>query len=217
VAEFTRITSHLWVGRHPTRDEAVEIAHAGATHAIDLRGEPSANGPSEHAEPDLWAGTGVRYTYVPMRDDGSPIPAQKYADATSAVAAAIDAGGTVFLYCKAGHSRSPSVAYAYLRRQGMSASQAWSAVARRRSADRQYVPSADRYLAGIGIGPDDVGRPVHGTGTTVISTLYGLLDGPHAALKKAVALLAGGTLVVGGIALVASKVGSRPQPMDTED
>jgi protein tyrosine phosphatase (PTP) superfamily phosphohydrolase (DUF442 family) len=152
MADFTRITPRLWVGSHPTRADAQAIARAGATYAVDVRGEPSANGPPEVPEPQLWEGTGVRYASVPMRDNGTPIPAAKYAEAVALIESAIRSGGTVILYCAAGENRSPSVAYAYLRKTGLSPEAAWAAVAQRRIARRQYVPCADRYLAGIGIG-----------------------------------------------------------------
>jgi hypothetical protein len=70
-------------------------------------------------------------------------------------------------------------------------------------------------LGGGGGGP--LGDALGGAQDAVQGLLGSLLGGPHAALKKGLALLAGGALVVGGIALVANKIGSRPQPMDTED
>ena len=149
--DITQITPSLYVGSNPSRTDALQIARAGITHVVDLRGEPTANGPAESEGSAKWAGTGVRYLYVPMRDNGSPIPASKYATAVDAIESAIRAGGKVLVHCSAGQYRSPSVAYAYLRKTGIPADAAWALIARRRGANRQYVGCVARYLAEIGV------------------------------------------------------------------
>lgn len=163
VADITQITSKLWVGSHPSSpDDIRAIVNRGITLAVDVRGQPSActsgslrapGGVPERPEPDHWAGSGASYVYVPACDNGTMIPASTYAQAVDAIESEIQRGGVVLVYCAAGHDRSPSFIYAYLRKTGLSKADAWTQILSvRRGASRQYESSADRYLVTIGIG-----------------------------------------------------------------
>lgn len=139
------ITPRIAIGSQPQASWIPAMQRAGITDVLDLRGEPSQN---EQPMGALYAGTGIRYFYLPMHDDGRPQPAEVYNRGVQIITTVLAVPGRkILVHCAAGQYRSPSMVYAYLRTIGLSPAQAWSKIVSHRSAARdQYVSSAEASL-----------------------------------------------------------------------
>lgn len=161
--DISWVTPRVAVSSNPQPSWVPSMVRQGITDVLDLRGEPAANGEAEIPEPQLYAGTSIRYHYVPMRDNGSRIPAAKYVEGVNVIKQVLASGGKILVHCAAGQSRSPSMVYAYLRSQGASHDEAWTQIHTARPVAReQYFSSADAALPQIVATPPSTGVPVAG-------------------------------------------------------
>ena len=142
MADFVWITPRLAIGSVPDASWLPAMRRAGITDVLDLRGEPTAH---ERPMPEVYDSTGIRYFYLPMLDRGGPQPPSAYQKGVALIRAVLaQPGRKILVHCAAGVSRSPSMAYAYLRSLGQSPQEAWNMVTRARpQADDQYVASAE--------------------------------------------------------------------------
>lgn len=117
----------VWIGRRLDDDEAAGALRDGVTAVLDLTCEFS------EATPLL----GVKYRNIPVLDLTSPT-IEQLREAIQFITRQVTAGGTVYLHCKIGYSRSAAVVGAYLLTAGLAAS-AEEAVARLRSVRPSIV------------------------------------------------------------------------------
>ena len=103
---WDEVTPNLWIGRTLTAREAAAALGAGVTAILDLTAElPEARPFARHPH----------YRNLPILDLTAPTCAQ-LDEAVAFIDAHARAGGTVYVHCKAGYSRSAAVAAAYLLR-----------------------------------------------------------------------------------------------------
>jgi hypothetical protein len=109
MADFNLVTARLATGAAISNAADVqELAAAGITHVLDLRGEFD-DGP-------LLAGSGLAYLWNGVIDDGQPKPSSWYQTSLAfAVQAYSQLGTCLYCHCAAGINRGPSTAYAVLR------------------------------------------------------------------------------------------------------
>lgn len=146
------ITDRIALGPQPSASDIPAMHRQGITDVLDVRGEPHAG---DQPMGDVYAGSEIRYHYVPMWDRG--IVAATQAEATQiykrgvqVIADVIGDEGRVLVHCSAGQYRSPSMVYAYLRCTGLSHDQAWNKiVAARPVVHDQYVRFADAALPSL--------------------------------------------------------------------
>ena len=106
-----RHRSHAWdeatpgllMGRVLTRSESGDLVEAGATAVLDLTAEFSEPGPLRALD----------YRNLALLDLTAP-SAEQLQEAVDFVADRIEAGGTVYVHCKVGYSRTATVVGAYL-------------------------------------------------------------------------------------------------------
>ena len=139
---FDFITERLAVGQKIDNQEFADaLKAAGITHAVNLFGE---------AEP-VWAGPSLSFP-SPQDDDGTPRRPEVVLACVRYAFDAIRDGGKVYVHCQWGIGRAPSVAYAILRRFGLTREEAAALVnaKRPRAATwgwEKYIPSIEDALA----------------------------------------------------------------------
>lgn len=101
----------LWIGRVPTAAEAAALAAQGVQRVLDLTAEFSA--PARLRELD--------YLNLPLLDLTAPTPAQ-LERGVAFIRAGLARGEPVYVYCKAGYSRSAALVGAALLADGRCAS-----------------------------------------------------------------------------------------------
>ena len=100
---WDRVAPGVWVGRVLDEPEAMQAVREGVTAVIDLTGE------FDEARP-LRA---RRYLHLPILDLTAPTPAQ-LDEAVAFLRGEKACGGTTYIHCKIGYSRSAAVAGAWL-------------------------------------------------------------------------------------------------------
>lgn len=105
---FSRVTPQLYVGPQFNARGKRALEQEGITAVVNLRTEfdDAAHG---LAFP--------HYCYLPTIDDDSPSPAH-FQQGVDFIQTQIAAGGKVYIHCKAGVGRAPTLAAAYLIDQG---------------------------------------------------------------------------------------------------
>ena len=122
LAYNSRITPHIWVGPQFNDRGRRYLQRQGVNGSVNLRVEydDAANGLAlDH------------YCYLPTVDDDCPSPAhfQKGVDFIRSV---VQAGGQVYIHCKAGVGRAPTLAAAYFIAEGMTVDEAVALIKRTR-------------------------------------------------------------------------------------
>ncbi len=102
------VTPHLVLGRRLSDAEARAQIERGVGAVLDLTAECSAPRPFRS----------IAYRNLPILDLTVPTPAQ-LADAVNFIRAQASEGRRTYLHCKLGHSRSATVAAAYLIAEGL--------------------------------------------------------------------------------------------------
>ena len=134
---FDFITPALVVGQKiDTQELADALAAAGVTRVINLwSGIP---------EP-LWKGDVLT---LKQEDDGTPRPKDQILAAV-AYAASVPEGQVLYVHCQWGIGRAPAMAYAILRRRGMSREEATRLIVEKRpkaTSWQHYIPSIEEAL-----------------------------------------------------------------------
>ena len=146
LAYNSRITPHIWVGPQFNARGKRYLEAQGVNGSVNLRVEfdDAANGLAlEH------------YCYLPTVDDDCPSPEhfQKGVDfIRSVVQEGGQEGGQVYIHCKAGVGRAPTLAAAYLVAEGMTVEEAIALIKRRRPFITITPPQMEalhRYAAAI--------------------------------------------------------------------
>jgi rhodanese-related sulfurtransferase len=115
----------LRMGAAPSRRAARRLARAGVTHAIDLRSR-------EHgAAVTIWPEDVFTHSY-PL-DEYEAADVADLRQVSSDVASLIAQGEVVYVHCRAGVQRAPTVACAVLMQMGWSLADAYRVVSSRRA------------------------------------------------------------------------------------
>jgi dual specificity MAP kinase phosphatase len=135
VLRYSRITPQLYVGPQFNAAGKRALEREGITAVVNLRTEfdDAAHG---LAFP--------RYCYLPTVDDDSPSP-EHFQRGVDFIQAQIAAGGKVYIHCKAGVGRAPTLAAAYLVAQGDSLD---AAIARIKQA-RPFITITPAQMAAL--------------------------------------------------------------------
>ena len=144
----TRVEPGIWIGGVPSRRRWRELRGAGVTAAVCLLRE----GP-----PPRWTGSGEQLLWLPVTDEHAPSQ-QQLATGCAFLDAAREQGRTVFIFCRAGVGRAPTLYLAWRARSGVETLDA--AIARLRAA-RPGLSLTPRQLTALrswsGLKPEAVG------------------------------------------------------------
>lgn len=107
---FSRITDRIYIGTNFCCDMhfAPELLERGVTYDLSL----------EEDRVDAPLG-GAAYLWLPIKDGHAPTE-QQFAMGTSFIDAAVRTGRRVYVHCKNGHGRAPTMVAAYFIKTGMS-------------------------------------------------------------------------------------------------
>lgn len=114
---WDRIDPHVIVGAFPFARDVAEMSREGVTGVVNTCEEYS--GPLHQ-----YSRSGIEQFHMPTTDFTHP-SADDVANATEFIQRHVQAGGTVYIHCKAGRARSATVAMAWLmKHRGMTADEA---------------------------------------------------------------------------------------------
>ena len=116
------LPGRVLAGEHPSRAGSSTLHGQGFTHCVDLTGARD--------QLPAYAVPGAVHLQHPIADFGVPTVDGMRAT-LHAVLAALDAGGTVYLHCKAGIGRTGTVAACLLVEHGHTAEEALALLARK--------------------------------------------------------------------------------------
>lgn len=114
VVRYSTVTSQLWVGPQYRRWGKSVLERRGVTAGVNLRIE------FDDAEHGLAL---ADYCHLPTIDDDG-LTADNFESGVAFIREQVMRGGTVYIHCKAGVGRAPTMAAAYLIAEGMSADEA---------------------------------------------------------------------------------------------
>ena len=122
LAYNSRITPHLWVGPQFNARGKRYLERRGVNGSVNLRVEfdDAANGLAF-----------ANYCYLPTVDDDCPSP-EHFQKGVDFIRSVVQGGGQVYIHCKAGVGRAPTMAAAYLVAEGMSVDEAIALIKRTR-------------------------------------------------------------------------------------
>lgn len=106
--KYSRVTPRLYVGPQFNARGKRALENDGVTAVVNLRTE------FDDAEHGL---AFPEYCYLPTVDDDSPSP-EHFQKGVDFIQSVIHKGGKVYIHCKAGVGRAPTMAAAYLIAQG---------------------------------------------------------------------------------------------------
>ena len=126
---FSQVTSDLFVGTQPERDDYRQLHDLGVQLVINMRYESAPiPDPDPSPIPVLWLRT--------IDSPFFPLPLQRLIQGAEAALRVIDAGGKVYIHCAQGIHRGPAMTACTLVAQGASVDEAIALV-------RQGRPAAD--------------------------------------------------------------------------
>lgn len=133
---FTRIVDGLHVGGQHFRWGLSYLREAGVTAVINMRSEFD----------DARAGIAPkRYLHLPTIDNTPPslLDLERGVDF---IEQELASGGVIYIHCEAGVGRAPTMAAAYLVRQGMQPEHAWERLRRGRPFIRPTLSQIERIV-----------------------------------------------------------------------
>lgn len=122
MAYNSKITPSVWVGPQFNRRGRSYLEKRGVNGSVNLRVEydDAANGLAlDH------------YCYLPTVDDDCPSP-EHFQKGVDFIRSVVEDGGQVYIHCKAGVGRAPTMAAAYFVAEGMSVDEAIALIQRTR-------------------------------------------------------------------------------------
>ena len=123
--EVAWITPELALGPRFEKSQAGALARAGIGSVIDVRSEAS-------DDEEALAKHDIRLCHLPVDDRQTPTQTQ-FEEATKWALKEIAAGRRIYVHCRSGIGRSPSLAIAILMAMGYPLPDAYDAVRRRRA------------------------------------------------------------------------------------
>lgn len=132
--DYQWVTERIALGSAVTGPLQVRVMIGdGITHVLDCRVEAS----SER----LYAGTGIKYLQNGIADDGKPKPDEWFFRGIDFATGALrHSWSKVFVHCRFGMSRSPTMVYAIMRAQGVPADEAKRLISAGRLVARVTYP-----------------------------------------------------------------------------
>lgn len=121
---FSAITPQLWVGGQQYRRGVDDMRQAGISAVLNLRTKPD--------DAVLRRLTkGIEYLWLPTQDHTPPSP-EDLQRGVDFIRKQINDGQTVYVHCRAGVGRAPTMVAAYLVSTGMTPDEAWATIRERR-------------------------------------------------------------------------------------
>lgn len=120
--EYSRITPQIYIGTNQCCEGhfASELLKKGIDGDLSLEGEK------------IDAAFGVNYyMWLPVKDHYAPTP-QQFRMGVDYMASVVMMGKKIYVHCKHGHGRAPSMVAAYFVTQGMSTQEAFAFIEKRR-------------------------------------------------------------------------------------
>lgn len=114
ILKYSRVTTHLYVGSQFSQAGLAHLQKAGISAVVNMRSEK---------DDRIYDLSGFAYCHIPVVDDTAPAMDQ-LDQGCSFIEDEIRQGGIVYIHCGAGVGRAPTMAAAYLIRQGQSLEQA---------------------------------------------------------------------------------------------
>jgi protein-tyrosine phosphatase len=142
LAYNSRVTPQIWVGPQFNRHGKRYLASRGVTGSVNLRVE------YDDAAYDL---AFDNYCYLPTVDDDCPSP-EHFQKGVDFIRSVVWEGGQVYIHCKAGVGRAPTMAAAYLIAEGMTVEEAIALIQRTRpfiAITPPQMESLHRYAEAI--------------------------------------------------------------------
>jgi dual specificity phosphatase 3 len=120
--------------------DAAFLRDGGVTHVI--------NGMRENTEEKWVLGVGMSYLHVPVEDDGKPKAVEWFKTAIEwALPILACPRNKLYVHCRGGNQRGPSLAYAILRATGLKPSDAEYVIRKRRpQVGLRYKKDADQAI-----------------------------------------------------------------------
>lgn len=142
--KYSRITPQLYVGPQFNTAGKRKLEHEGITAVVNLRTEfdDAAHG---LAFPE--------YCYLPTVDDESPSP-EHFQTGVDFIRSVVNHGGKVYIHCKAGVGRAPTMAAAYLVSEGHSVDSAIELI----KHTRPFITITPPQLAALHVYHDELGK-----------------------------------------------------------
>jgi protein-tyrosine phosphatase len=122
LAYNSRITPQIWVGPQFNAAGRRYLQRQGVNGSINLRVE---------YDDDAYGLALDRYCYLPTVDDHCPSP-EHFQKGVDFIRGVVQEGGQVYIHCKAGVGRAPTLAAAYFIAEGMTVEEAIATIKRRR-------------------------------------------------------------------------------------
>lgn len=114
----SQITAHLFLGSQYNLLGLSKLRALGVTAIVNMR---------EHADYDDAAHEGIKYLHLPTPDN-TPPPLEVLLKGAQFMDDEIKNGGTVYVHCRQGLGRGPTMAMAYLIKKGMTYDDAYKTI-----------------------------------------------------------------------------------------
>jgi len=149
--DFDFVTARVATGSSiRTAKDVEKLKRVGITHVIDCR-EEAYDSYYKPTEEELCKAGDLAYLWIGVDDDGKPKPIEWFRKGIRFALRALSKPNTrVFSHCAAGYNRGPSMAYAILRAQGLSAARAEQAIRDVRQVGLEYKTCADKAIKKLG-------------------------------------------------------------------
>jgi atypical dual specificity phosphatase len=122
--DYSKITDNIYIGSDLCKGNVCPI-HAGQFKALGVRAEINLTAEHKETPPDEMD----IYAWIPVKDHMAPSPGQ-FDLGASIIDQIVSKGKTIYVHCKVGHGRSPTMVAAYLiRYKGMGVDEAISFIA----------------------------------------------------------------------------------------
>lgn len=135
-AEFSKITDQFFVGTNMCCQ-----AHEGKLTRMGFAADLDLEEDRQELPPKVPA-----YLWLPVRDHAAPSQEQLRVG-SSFIDAVVRGGGKVYVHCRAGHGRGPTVAAAYFIAQGMTTDEAIAKVRTGRPGAHPEPPQVEALRA----------------------------------------------------------------------
>jgi protein-tyrosine phosphatase len=145
MAYNSRVTPQVWVGPQFNAQGKKYLEAQGVTGSVNLRVEYD----------DAAHGLALeQYCYLPTVDDDCPSP-EHFQRGVDFIRGVVQGGGQVYIHCKAGVGRAPTMAAAYFVAEGMSVEEAVALIKQTRPFITITPPQLEalhRYAAAVKTG-----------------------------------------------------------------